>query len=186
MTVMSRARWRMLPEGATSDAVVLPRTRAVRAFGYGFVSVLLPLHLTTLGLGNAALWLFQMFDLSVATTGTIFFCTGLLAAFSQLAAPRVAARIGLVRTGLHPYPGQPLPHVDPLHAHATTGDRDAAAAQRGRLDGSASPHLVGHGRGDASGTPGGRQPDQRPPLAGIGSGAVAVRLAPRPDLDGRC
>ena len=45
-----------------------------------------------------ALWLFQRFDLSVATTGTIFFWTGLLSAFSQLAAPRVANKIGLVRT----------------------------------------------------------------------------------------
>ena len=45
-----------------------------------------------------ALWLFQRFDLSVATTGTIFFWTGLLSAFSQLAAPRLAERIGLVKT----------------------------------------------------------------------------------------
>jgi MFS family permease len=45
-----------------------------------------------------ALWLFQRFDLSVATTGTIFFWTGLLSAFSQLAAPRLADRIGLVKT----------------------------------------------------------------------------------------
>ncbi|MCC6792824.1 MAG: MFS transporter [Thermomicrobiales bacterium] len=45
-----------------------------------------------------ALWLFQRFDLSVATTGTIFFWTGLCSAFSQLAAPRLARKIGLVRT----------------------------------------------------------------------------------------
>src|SRR5215204_3496703 len=45
-----------------------------------------------------ALWLFQRFDLSVTTTGTIFFWTGLLSAFSQLAAPRLANRIGLVKT----------------------------------------------------------------------------------------
>ncbi|MEA2514891.1 MAG: hypothetical protein QOJ59_4380, partial [Thermomicrobiales bacterium] len=45
-----------------------------------------------------ALWLFQRFDLSVATTGTIFFWSGLFSAFSQLAAPRLAARIGLVQT----------------------------------------------------------------------------------------
>jgi predicted MFS family arabinose efflux permease len=57
------------------------------AFGGGFVvqSIL-------------ALWLFQKFDLSVATAGTIFFWTSLFAAFSQLAAPRLAARIGLVQT----------------------------------------------------------------------------------------
>jgi MFS family permease len=45
-----------------------------------------------------ALWLFLKFDLSVATAGTIFFWAGLLTAFSQLLAPKVAARIGLVNT----------------------------------------------------------------------------------------
>jgi predicted MFS family arabinose efflux permease len=44
------------------------------------------------------LWLHLKFDLSTATTGTIFFVTGLLAAGSQLLAPRLADRIGLVRT----------------------------------------------------------------------------------------
>jgi len=45
-----------------------------------------------------ALWLFQRFDLSVATTGTIFFWSGLCTAFSQLAAPRLAKKIGLIPT----------------------------------------------------------------------------------------
>lgn len=45
-----------------------------------------------------ALWLFLKFDLSVATAGTIFFWTGLCAAFSQLFAPVLAARIGLINT----------------------------------------------------------------------------------------
>jgi MFS family permease len=45
-----------------------------------------------------ALWLFQRFDLSIATAGTIFFWTNVLAAFSYLAAARIAARIGLVNT----------------------------------------------------------------------------------------
>ncbi|MFL5759689.1 MAG: MFS transporter [Thermomicrobiales bacterium] len=45
-----------------------------------------------------ALWLFERFDLSVATAGTIFFWTGICNAFSQLAAPRLAARIGLIQT----------------------------------------------------------------------------------------
>src|SRR4051812_16530603 len=37
---------RFLPASATPDAAVLLRARAVRAFGDGFVSVLLPLYLT--------------------------------------------------------------------------------------------------------------------------------------------
>ncbi|TXT16300.1 MAG: major facilitator superfamily protein [bacterium] len=45
-----------------------------------------------------ALWLFQRFELSLAAAGLFFFWAGLLAAFSQLAAPWVARRIGLVRT----------------------------------------------------------------------------------------
>jgi len=45
-----------------------------------------------------ALWLYQRFGLSLATTGTIFFWTGILAAFSFLVATRIADRIGLVRT----------------------------------------------------------------------------------------
>lgn len=47
-----------------------------------------------------ALWLFQRFDLSVATTGIIFFWTGLLSAFSALVAVRIARRIGLLNTAV--------------------------------------------------------------------------------------
>lgn len=45
-----------------------------------------------------ALWLLQRFGLSLGATGTFFFATGLLGAVSQLAAPRLAQRIGLVNT----------------------------------------------------------------------------------------
>lgn len=45
-----------------------------------------------------ALWLFQRFDLSAATTGTIFFATGLCSAISFFIAERLAARFGLVNT----------------------------------------------------------------------------------------
>ncbi len=45
-----------------------------------------------------ALWLFQRFGLSLAAAGAFFFWAGLLSAFSQLAAPRVAERIALVNT----------------------------------------------------------------------------------------
>jgi MFS family permease len=45
-----------------------------------------------------ALWLFQKFGLSVTAAGTFFFATGLLSACSQLVAPRVASRIGLLNT----------------------------------------------------------------------------------------
>jgi MFS family permease len=45
-----------------------------------------------------AQWLFHRFDLSLTTAGTFFFGAGTLTAFSQLAAPWVARRIGLLNT----------------------------------------------------------------------------------------
>lgn len=45
-----------------------------------------------------ALWLYQRFGLSLASAASMFFWTGLLTAFSYLAAVRIADRFGLVRT----------------------------------------------------------------------------------------
>ncbi len=45
-----------------------------------------------------ALWFFQRFDLSLLAAGSFFFWAGLLSAVSQLIAPKVAERIGLVNT----------------------------------------------------------------------------------------
>jgi MFS family permease len=45
-----------------------------------------------------ALWLFKRFDLSLAAAGTFFFWAGMLTAISQLLAPRLARRIGLLNT----------------------------------------------------------------------------------------
>jgi MFS family permease len=45
-----------------------------------------------------ALWLFQRFHLSPGAVGLFFFCAGLLATASLLAAPKVARRIGLLNT----------------------------------------------------------------------------------------
>jgi len=44
------------------------------------------------------LWLHLRFDLSAGVTAGVFFATGVLAGCSQLLAPRLAARLGLVRT----------------------------------------------------------------------------------------
>jgi predicted MFS family arabinose efflux permease len=44
------------------------------------------------------LWLFERFGLSLGQAGMFFFCTGLLSAISQLAAPAIARRIGLLNT----------------------------------------------------------------------------------------
>ncbi len=45
-----------------------------------------------------ALWLFERFGLSLTAAAAFFFWSGLLSAASQLAAPRVAARFGLLNT----------------------------------------------------------------------------------------
>ena len=45
-----------------------------------------------------SLWLFQRFGFSLTAAAAFFFWTGLLSAGSQLAAPHVAARIGLLNT----------------------------------------------------------------------------------------
>jgi MFS family permease len=45
-----------------------------------------------------ALWLFERFDMSVASAGQFFFWSGLCSAGSQLAAPWLARRIGLLNT----------------------------------------------------------------------------------------
>lgn len=45
-----------------------------------------------------ALWLFERFGLSLAAAGAFFFWSGLLGAFSQLAASWVARRVGLLNT----------------------------------------------------------------------------------------
>jgi MFS family permease len=45
-----------------------------------------------------ALWLFKRFDLSVAVAGQFFFWSGLCMAASQLIAPKLAKRIGLLNT----------------------------------------------------------------------------------------
>jgi len=50
-----------------------------------------------------ALWLFQRFGLSLGDASLLFFATGLCSALSQLAAPALARRIGLVRTMVLPH-----------------------------------------------------------------------------------
>jgi MFS family permease len=60
---------------------------AVDSFGGGFV-----------GQAIIVLWLSLRHDMSTATAGAVFFWSGLLTASSALLAPRIAGRIGLIRT----------------------------------------------------------------------------------------
>ena len=47
--------WRALPLGATGDAVRILVARGVRAFGDGYVTLLLPIYLVDLGFGTLAI-----------------------------------------------------------------------------------------------------------------------------------
>jgi MFS family permease len=84
-----------LPVGKTRTALAKSRRTVLElsalfsldSFGGGFVVQSL-----------LVLWLYRRFGLASGTTATIFFVTGLLAAGSQLASARLAARIGHVRT----------------------------------------------------------------------------------------
>ncbi len=60
---------------------------SIDSFGGGFVVQSL-----------LVLWLYRRFHLDERTTAAVFFVAGTLSAFSQVLSPRVAARIGLIRT----------------------------------------------------------------------------------------
>lgn len=89
-----------------SDAVEAPSRGRSAALGTSRRTVLRLAALFSLdsfgsgfsGTAMVALWLFLRFDLSIATTGLIFFWSSVLTSLSMLLAPRLAARIGLVRT----------------------------------------------------------------------------------------
>jgi MFS family permease len=87
----ARRRWSLLPPDSTADAGVLLRARAVRAFGDGFVSVLLPLHLTTLG--------FDGFQIGAIATATLL-GSAALTLFVGLVAYRLGRQLLLLRASL--------------------------------------------------------------------------------------
>jgi MFS family permease len=58
-----RMRWHLLPAGTPGEARILLWGRGLRAFGDGFVSLLLPVYLTALG--------FDAFAIGVLTTATL-------------------------------------------------------------------------------------------------------------------
>jgi MFS family permease len=98
--LVSAALYRRLPDqpaGAeTARAPLGPSRRNV----YGLAALF---SLDSFGSGFMvqslfALWLFHRFGLSLAVAGAFFFWTGALSAVSQLAAPVLARRIGLIRT----------------------------------------------------------------------------------------
>lgn len=91
------------PAAPMTDSVSAPATAAVGSSGR-IVARLTGLFAVDAFAGgliiNAmlALWLFQRFGISLTAAGTLLFWTGILSATSQLAAPALSRRIGLVNT----------------------------------------------------------------------------------------
>ena len=91
---------RLTVGGAPTDDQPPSRLGPSRAVVYRLAAIF---SVDSLGGGFAVqsilvLWLALRFDLSTVTSGAIFFWSGLLSASSALLAPRIARRIGLIRT----------------------------------------------------------------------------------------
>jgi MFS family permease len=89
---------RFLPRGTSSDAAIILAARGIRAFGDGFVSVLLPLYLTTLG--------FSVLEIGVLTTATLLGSAALTLLVGQFAGRwkradlLIRASVMMIATGL--------------------------------------------------------------------------------------
>jgi hypothetical protein len=114
-----------------------------------------------------ALWLFERFDLPLATAAIFFFWSGVLGALSQPLAGWLGARIGLVNTMVWTH----IPASLFLMAAALVPDLHLAlglllAPRRLVADGRARAHLLRHGRGDAGRAHRRRRLHRRAALAG--------------------
>jgi MFS family permease len=86
-------RFRLLPDGATHDARVLLGARGLRAFGDGFISLLLPFYLTLLGFSEVEVGL--VVTATLLGAGATTFAAGFLA--HRYGAPRLLG-IGAILT----------------------------------------------------------------------------------------
>ncbi len=91
MSISAVNRWRFLPPETTADGRVLLVARATRAFGDGFVSILLPLHLTQLGLSTL--------EIGAVATATLL-GSAALTLLVGLVAYRIGRRVLLLRASL--------------------------------------------------------------------------------------
>ncbi len=95
---IARRSWRFLPAETSPDAATLITARAVRSFGDGFISVLLPLYLTDLG--------FSGFRIGAITTTTLLgsaaltLIVGLVAFRLKRRSMLLSAAVLMVATGI--------------------------------------------------------------------------------------
>ena len=100
----------------------------------------------------------RRFDLSLAAAGAFFFWAGLLTATSQLVAPWVARRIGLLNTMVFTHIPSSMALIAAAFASQyRSGAGTAAAARRTVADGRTDPLRFRHGGGYAAGAVGGCQ-----------------------------
>ncbi|MDQ3225626.1 MAG: MFS transporter [Chloroflexota bacterium] len=91
MLTFALNQWRLLPPETSADARVLLLARATRAFGDGFVSILLPLHLVQLGLSTV--------EIGAVATATLLGSAALTLVVG-FAAHRIGRRVLLLRASL--------------------------------------------------------------------------------------
>jgi len=97
-TRLMRAGWRLLPHETTPDARVLVTARGLRAFADGFVSVLLPVYLLSLGLDSL-----QIGAVATATllgSAALTLGIGLIAHRFRVRRLLVSAAVLMIATGL--------------------------------------------------------------------------------------
>jgi MFS family permease len=116
------------------------------AFGGGFIVQSL-----------LALWLFEKFQLSIVVTGTIFFWTGVLSAFSYLVAVRMPTDRPGQYDGVHASASERAVVGGALRSRSGVGHRPLARALRLVADGRADAQLLRHGGRVTGGTRCGRQ-----------------------------
>lgn len=93
-----RAKNLFFPSSATADARVLIQARAIRAFGGGFVSVLLPVYLAALGYG--ALEVGAVVTATLGGSAAVTLGVGLLAHRYPRRALLLRASVLMTATGL--------------------------------------------------------------------------------------
>ena len=164
---IDRARQRAPLTRSRRAVFTLAALFSLDAFGGGFIVQSL-----------IALWLYQRFDLSLATAGTIFFATGVLSALSYLVAVRVAKRIGLVNTMVFTHlPANVCLVAIPFVPGPRHRDRSLAGAQPALADGRADAKLVRDGDRLAGRAAGGGQPHRGSAQPRLGGQPVPGRLS---------
>ena len=125
---------------------------AVDSFGGGFT-----------GQAIIVLWLSLRYDMSTATAGAVSFWSGLFTAGSALLAPRLAGRIGLIRTMVYTHLPANALLISAASCPPSSWPWRACWPAHCFADGRPRPHVLCDGDGGAGGARRRRQRHQRPP-----------------------